>query len=716
MGVSSIGSEKLFGEGLRVIACTRRKKLDFLYYKKSKRGNPTHIPVKTTIVDLDPYLKPYYGAVQDRIRMFEKTSSDLFSEDSLYDFASAHNYFGVFHDKENDTFIYREYAPAAKGLFLIGDFNNWNRTSHPLEKRDDGIWEIFLPGKKYRESFIHRSRLKVHVITKDNSMDRIPVYTRKTQQDPETWDICAQIWIPDNDFKWSDNNFQAFENKPIIYEAHTGMAQEKEGVGSYREFSDKILPRIKEAGYNTIQLMGIMEHPYYASFGYQVSNFFAPASRFGNPEDLKQLINEAHNAGIAVIMDLIHSHSIRNINEGINLFDGTTELFFHAGSKGDHSLWDSKLFNYGSNYVLRFLLSNIRYWLEEFHFDGFRFDGVTSMIYYHHGHYKDFTHYDMYFNGGIDNEAVLYLQLANKLIHEIKPRAITIAEEVSGIPGLCRPIEEGGIGFDFRSGMGIPDFWIKTIKEKADEDWNMDEIYNQLTNRRPGEKTIAYCESHDQALVGDKTIAFRLMDKEMYWHMRKDDNNHIIDRGIALHKLIRLLTISLGGEGYLNFMGNEFGHPEWIDFPREGNNYSYKYACRQWSLRDSPLLKYSYLAAFDRGMIDLVKKYNLLSNNGRLISIDQKNKIICFEKAGLVFVFSFNATHSLPGYKIGVPLPGTYKIIFSSDAREYGGFERIKTDMEYNSRPLSLHGFSQGIVLYITNRTGIVLECIKQSE
>jgi 1,4-alpha-glucan branching enzyme len=481
------------------------------------------------------------------------------------------------------------------------------------------------------------------------------------------------------------------------------MAQEKDGVGTYREFADNILPRIKDGGYNAIQMMAIMEHPYYGSFGYHVSNFFAPTSRFGSPEDLKYLVNMAHGMGITVIMDIVHSHAVKNLSEGLSDFDGSGAQYFHGGGKGYHEGWDSKLFDYGKWEVKRFLLSNVRYWLDEFHFDGFRYDGVTSMLYFHHGH-TSFDHYDKYFYD-VDWDAVTYLQLANEMMHEYKECTISIGEDVSGMPGLCRKPEEGGIGFDFRLGMGIPDFWIKTLKEKADEDWDIHEMWSVLSNRRYKEKTIAYAESHDQALVGDKTLAFWLMDKEMYFQMRVTDPNMIIDRGIALHKMIRLLTISLGGEGYLNFIGNEFGHPEWVDFPREGNNWSYHYARRQWSLVDREDLRYKFLSNWDKAMIQTIRENKIMSASAaRQINMDTANKAIIFEKNGLVFVFNFSSGHSIFGYRFWVPEPGNYRIVLNSDKGIFGGFDRVDDSIDYPTDD------NQHLSVYLTNRTVLVLK------
>lgn len=660
---------------------------------------------KLAIIQEDPWLDPYLHDVQNRYQRYLTARKDIENaEGSLLNFATAHYYYGVNFDGERNGWYYREWAPAAHQLYLTGDFNGWDRSSHKLERNMHGDWEIFLPYEEYKSTFVHESRIKVHVQAANGAIDRIPAYIRKVIQDPKTYDFTGQLWFPDP-FKWTDHDFNRCQNiqNPVIYECHVGMAQEKDGVGTYREFADNILPRIKDGGYNAIQMMAIMEHPYYGSFGYHVSNFFAPTSRFGSPEDLKYLVNMAHGMGITVIMDIVHSHAVKNLSEGLSDFDGSGAQYFHGGGKGYHEGWDSKLFDYGKWEVKKFLLSNVRYWLDEFHFDGFRYDGVTSMLYFHHGH-TSFDHYDKYFYD-VDWDAVTYLQLANEMMHEYKECTISIGEDVSGMPGLCRKPEEGGIGFDFRLGMGIPDFWIKTLKEKSDEDWDIHEMWGVLSNRRYKEKTIAYAESHDQALVGDKTLAFWLMDKEMYFQMRVTDPNMIIDRGIALHKMIRLLTISLGGEGYLNFIGNEFGHPEWVDFPRQGNNWSYHYARRQWSLVDRDDLRYKFLSNWDKAMIQTISENKIMSaSSARQINMDPGNKVIIFEKNNLVFVFNFSSGHSIFGYRFWVPEPGNYRIVLNSDKGIFGGFDRVDDSIDYPTDD------NQHLSVYLTNRTVLVLK------
>ncbi|MBB6325189.1 1,4-alpha-glucan branching enzyme [Algoriphagus iocasae] len=664
-------------------------------------------PEKLNLVKDEPWLESYAPKISDRYHRFQASLKEIENfSGSITEFARNHEFYGIHFEAWRKGWVYREWAPAAEALYFFGDFNNWDRTSHPMKKSPRGDWEIFLPFDEYKDRFVHGSKVKVHVIGANGKLDRIPAYIRRAIQDEKSHDFAGQLWF-EKEFNWTDQSFSLSRSlhQPLIYECHVGMAQEKLGVGTYQEFEEITLPKIKEAGYNTIQMMAIMEHPYYGSFGYHISNFFAPTSRFGTPEELKSLVNKAHELGIAVVMDIVHSHAIKNTNEGLNEFDGSDHQYFHPGAKGYHEGWDSKVFDYAKWEVKQFLLSNIRYWLEEFHFDGFRFDGVTSIMYQHHGLFMDFDNVDLYFNSQVDEDAIVYLQLANKLIHDLKPDSLSIAEDVSGMPGLSRKIEDGGIGFDFRMAMGVPDYWIKTLKHKQDEEWDMFELWHQLSNRPAKERSICYAESHDQALVGDKTLAFRLMDKEMYFSMSVLEQNLVIDRGIALHKLIRMITLSLGGEGYLNFIGNEFGHPEWIDFPREGNNWSYQHARRQWSLIEDPLLRYGQLNAWDKEMIQLANEYDILASKPAVqLHLDPDKKILAYERAGLIFVFSFNPTASFFGFAIRVLEEGNYKILLNSDQKEFGGFERLDNKINYPTDK------NQCLLAYVPNRTMMVFK------
>ena len=657
------------------------------------------------LIKNDLWLSPYTGQIVARMKAGLIKEAELAGESTLYEFASGHLYFGL--HKTDTGWVIREWAPNAVSIFLTGTFNNWEEDKYyAFKPLHDGIWEL-----KLKSNDLHHGDL--YALSMHWAVDygkRIPAWASYVLQDPESKICNASVWAPEKPYRYKNTDFKISDEPPLIYEAHIGMAGEEERVHTYDEFRERMLPRIKANGYNTVQLMAIPEHPYYGSFGYHVSSFFAPSSRFGTPFELKRLIDEAHGMGLAVIMDIVHSHAVKNEVEGIGKYDGTRFQFFHEGGKGEHPAWDSYCFNYGKNEVLHFLLSNLKYWLEEFRFDGFRFDGVTSMLYFDHGLGKAFTSYDDYFNDNIDLEAVTYLILANKLIKQTKKHSVSVAEDMSGMPGLAVSCDHGGMGFDYRMAMGIPDYWIKLIKEKKDEEWDVGEMFYNLTSKRLEEKTVSYAESHDQALVGDKTIIFMLIDKDMYFSMRIDQPNLIVDRGIALHKMIRLITASTAGGAYLNFMGNEFGHPEWIDFPREGNGWSYKHCRRIWSIADDPELKFHWLYDFDCEMIGFIRN-NLLLNipSVNLVTENKADKVIAFHRGYFLFVFNFNPEKSFTDY--GIPLgPGKYKIVLSTDSGRFGGYDRIDEELSYYTIPSGNSSSQHFLKLYIPARTAIVFE------
>jgi 1,4-alpha-glucan branching enzyme len=594
-------------------------------------------------------------------------------------------------------------------MCLIGDFTRWQELPEFQLQRINkhGDWELVVPESAIR----HGQYYKLKVYWNGGSAERIPAWADRVVQDSATAIFSAQVWHPECPYVFK-TKFVPRCSPLFIYECHVGMAQDKEGVGTYEEFRTKILPRVVQDGYNCIQVMAIQEHPYYGSFGYHVSSFFAPSSRFGTPDELKALIDEAHAMGIAVIMDLVHSHAVKNEAEGLGNLAGDIYQYFNQGNRREHSQWDSLCFDYGKNEVIHFLLSNCKYWLEEYHFDGFRFDGVTSMLYYSHGIGENFMSYDDYFNGHQDDNAICYLMLANKLIHEVNRHAITIAEDVSGMPGIAAPLKDGGYGFDYRLAMNIPDYWIKIIKEVREEDWCPSSMFWEVTNRRQDERTVSYCESHDQALVGDKTIIFRLIDADMYWHFKAGDENEIVHRGIALHKMIRLLTCSTLNGAYLNFMGNEFGHPEWIDFPREGNNWSYKYARRQWHLVDNKELCYHYLGDFDKAMLQVLKSVPHVEDTPvREVWCDDGDKVLAYSRGPLLFVFNFNTQKSFDGYGFLVP-EGKYDVCLNTDNPLFGGNGLTDDAVEHftNYDPLYKKQGKGWLQLYIPARTAVVLK------
>lgn len=649
-----------------------------------------------TLVDLDSWLTPYAAVLKKRQAYIDGKSKQLLQNQPLSSFALGHLYFGL-HTTATG-WVVREWAPHASQMFLVGEMNNWQDVQEfAFTKQPGGVWELALP----RAALAHGQHYKLHLHWRGGNGYRIPAYATRVVQQATTHEFDAEVWHPTPQYTRSTMSFVPTEEPPLIYEAHIGMSSEDPKVSTYSEFTKNVLPRIAKSGYNTVQLMAIQEHPYYGSFGYHVSNFFAASSRFGTPEELKRLIDHAHTLGLRVIMDIVHSHAVKNELEGLSRFDGTLTQYFYPGARGNHELWDSRVFDYGKNEVLHFLLSNLRFWLDEYHVDGFRFDGVTSMLYTHHGLAKDFVEYGDYFKNDVDLDALTYLTLANQLIHDVAPHAITIAEEMSGFPGIAGAAQVGGYGFDYRLSMGTPDLWIKLLKEQPDEHWRLSHLYHELTAHRPEERTINYVESHDQALVGDQTLLFRLLEKDIYEHMQKDDHHLNTERGIALHKLIRLLTASVHSGGYLTFMGNEFGHPEWIDFPREGNDWSFHYARRQWSLADDPTLKFQALGKFDRAMLEIVRQ---LTSAPEYVHIHDDDQVLSFVRDGHLFAFNFSPEISYTDYALPTPA-GSFRLVLSSDERQFGGQHRIKNSSEYLTHPTTN---GQHLQVYLPARTAAV--------
>ncbi len=665
---------------------------------------------KTMIYDHDEWLEPYKEVIDRRHEMILEMKERMSVGGKLSKGMNNHIYYGLHRDAKGN-WIFREWAPNATKIYIIGEFNNWKRTeAYALHPIGGGNWEITLPSM-----FLdHGTLYKLYIEWKGGGAERLPAYVTRTVQDPTTKQFCAQVWDPVKPYEWM-NEGPGKRPHPLIYECHIGMAAEEEKVGTFEEFRLNVLPKVADLGYDTLQIMALQEHPYYGSFGYQVANFYALSSRFGTPEEFKALVDEAHGLGIAVVMDIVHSHSVDNEAEGLGMFDGKEDLYFYSGWQGRHPAWGSRCFDYGKDETKYFLLSNCKYWMDEYHIDGFRFDGVTSMLYWDHGLEKAFVGYDNYFNQGVDDNAIAYLALANILIHEMNPDAFTIAEDVSGMAGLAAPLEMGGVGFDFRMSMGVADNWIKWIKELSDDQWSMGEMWWQLTNKREDEKTISYAECHDQAMVGDKTIAFRLMDKEMYFSMNKESESPVVDRGMALHKMIRLVTMATCGNGYLTFMGNEFGHPEWIDFPREGNGWSYKHARRQWSLAEPDYLRYRYLRNFDKAMVYLAIQESILDAKPELFVQDEEKKILIFQRKNCIFALNFNPEASFADYAFAAPA-GKYEVILNSDENEFDGFSRLKTgEVHFSVSVPSENGngkYDESLSLYLPSRCAVVLKKI----
>lgn len=658
--------------------------------------------IKSPLVEKDPLLKPFSQRLHKRyqkarLRELEFTEGKC----DLKEVANGYLHYGL-HKTEN-CWVLREKAPNAVKMFLYGDFSYWEvKSCFEFQKKENGDWEIEIP----LDFLKHGDLYKLWVVWEGGADDRLPAYVRRVVQDEDTKIFSAQVWDPPQKYQWRNPQPTRPEH-PIVYEAHIGMSSSEEKISTFWEFKEYVLPRIKALGYNTLQLMAIHEHPYYGSFGYQVSNFFAPSFRFGTPEELMELIDEAHRLGIFVIMDVVHSHSVSNEKEGLSKLDGSGALYFHSGERAIHPVWNSHCFDYGKRDTLLFLLSNLKYWLEVFRFDGFRFDGVTSMCYHNHGIGVDFVNYTQYFDENVDEDAITYLYLANQLVKQVNPQAFTVAEDVSGLPGLAFPARLEGVGFDYRMSMGVADFWTKMVKECPDEYWSPGEIFFRLTDKRPEEQVISYAECHDQAMVGDQTFLSRMVGAEIYTSMRKDLATLTVERAVALHKIIRLLTFSLAQGGYMNFMGNEFGHPEWIDFPREGNQWSYRYARRQWNLADDETLVYSYLYQFDKEMINLLAVAPIWDAAPIVREQNPESQVLVYSRKDFLFVANFSPINSYTDYGISCD-SGDYRVVLDTDSESLGGFARVDHHQVYKS-------ISGRMLLYLPTRTMLVFRRVNET-
>lgn len=630
----------------------------------------------------DNDLRSYHPFLIERGRRFEAEYRRIVDQyTSVYNYANLANELGLHcvpgEDGQN-KWIWREYMPGADTVWLTTEKYHFQRHARQrFTKKADGIFELILPYDALAHGMYVELRVEPAAYTVLNpdgiptALKRVPAFSTWVEQNkeiPTQW--CARIFHPEKPYCFREKNPE-IPSFLRIYEAHVGMAQPDtkhigESAGTYLDFANNILPRIKKGGYTCVQLMGILEHPLYRSFGYQVSNYFAPCSRFGTPDDCKQMIDAAHALGLSVILDIPHAHACANTEQGLYQYDGTPYFFMDKINQ-----WGTPSFDFSNEMTRRFLLSNLRYWLEEYHVDGFRFDAVGNMLYKDFGVDDNFSHTGRCFYGKdgkprTNNEGELYIALANHLIHEINPKGISIAEEFSGMPGLtCLP-KDGGLGFDARFAMGIPDYWEKFIKKPQD----LGSMWYEMNNHRPYDHTISYVECHDQCINGHDAMIWRLLGDDMYNAMLMETETWKVSRGLAFYRLMRLITLATADKGYLNFMGNEFGHPEWLD--------AEEHAHRQWRLAEDTSLKYACLNAWDQAQMQLVSdNIESFKTPAMFRYIHEDKRLLAFERGALLFVFNFNETQAFSDLCFAVT-PGKYLEILSSDERRFAGHDNLR--------------------------------------
>lgn len=636
----------------------------------------------------DRGLWPHWPVILRRHALFEEAVRTIErTEGSLHAFCFANGIHRLGLQRARGGWLHREWAPAALAVSLVGDFNGWDASAHPCARDGDGVFEVFVREPALRVGSRYKLALRVRAADGGEELVmRMPAWARCTQQDRETGEFCALVPADLLAFAWRHPRPPP-RAAPRVYEAHVGISSAEPTIAGWTHFRQRVLPRLVRLGYDALLLIGVLEHGFYGSFGYQVTSFFAPSSRFGSPHELQQLVDAAHGYGLLVLFELVHSHASANTREGLSALD-----YFAEGELGWHAEWGTRMFDYTRLEVLRFLLSQVAWFAEAYRVDGFRFDAVSAAIYQHRslgGRGKFDSGYAEYFGEGadVDVAALVYFQLVNHMTHElVRPPLLTIAEEHSGLPGLCAAVSELGVGFDFRQAMGVPPLWERLLSAPPSARMGMAELVTVHCRRRDEERRLAYCECHDQSFVGGKSLAFRLMGASMYEHMSCiGAAPPEVERGMALHAMSRLLTLSLGGEAYLNFIGNEFGHPEWIDFPREGNGHSMHMARRRWDLADNPLLRYSQLQAFDASMHALQAERQWLRApaprglaEGDCWCCEQRQSI-WFGRGGLLFVFNF---HPLDAATVVAPLcDGDAALapprrLLESDDPRFGGRDR----------------------------------------
>ena len=627
------------------------------------------------LMERDPSLNPWAGDIRMHLDRYNERRWRLAGDGSLSEFANGYHYFG-FH-RTDEGWAFREWLPGADAVWLTGDFNNWQRYACPLIPIGNGVWEVRLRGQ---DALKHGQMVKLIVGRQGASFERVPAYIHRCVKDHIGGALCGEIWMPGQPFQWTDGDFFRFKRprSPMIYEAHVGMAQEHGRVGSFREFADETLGWVQYAGYNTVLLMAVQEDPDYASMGRRVANFFAPSHRFGTPEDLKYLVNKAHELDISVLMEVCCCWASPNVGEGLSQQDGTDWQYFLTGPRGWHPKHGTRLFDYGRDDVLHFLLSNLKYWMEEYHFDGFRFDGVTSMLYENHG-MSAFDRPDAYFSMNTNVDARIFLMLANELIHGFNDKAMTIAEEDSGFPGMCLPLEYGGVGFDYRQDEGVQALWAALIRDQRQQDWDMSRLWATLTAGRPGEMRLCSPEPRERSLMA------RMAGEALETGMGKEDKDPEVDRAADMQKAIRLLTCALSGNGFLTFMGNEFGHPDRVDFPRAENRFSGLNARRRWSLVNDWSLKYEWLANFDRAMTFLFNRFAIhCAGDPERLLIDDEKKLIAFSRGGMLFVFNLHPTQDARRVFINAG-SGAYRAALTTDEWPFGGRERVSKEAAFRT-------------------------------
>ena len=588
----------------------------------------------------------------------------LFTDHDIYLFKEGNHYklyekFGA-HSLEIDGVegvYFSVWAPFAKEVSVIGDFNKWHSETHKLLPRWDesGIWEGFIAGLKWGDVYKYGIRTNKGVL-----LEKGDPFAVSWEQNLQAGSLVSTTWFEWNDKNWMSDraNKNSLKAPMSVYEMHLGSwmrgTDDPEKYFSYREIAERLVPYIKEMGFTHVEFMPVMEYPYDPSWGYQVTGFFAATSRFGSPQDLMFLINELHNNEIGVLLDWVPSHFPGDAN-GLHFFDGTFLYEHEDPRKGFHPDWKSYIFNYGRPEVKSFLISNAMFWLDRYHADGLRVDAVTSMLHLDYSRNEGEWEPNIY-GGNVNLEAKKFLQDFNKAVYKEFPDIITIAEESSDFPMLTKPVYDGGIGFGMKWMMGWMHDTLKYFKEEPD---TRKYQHNKLTfgSMYVFNENYMMPLSHDEVVHGKASLIYKMPGDE--W--QKFANLRALYLYMFTHPGAKLL-----------FMGNEFAQTgEW--------NFTQSL---DWHLLKYPVHK---------GMHDFVKKLNHLYRNETALyennfssdgmewveANDADNSIYIYLRKGKndddVLMVVLNLTPRVFDYKIGVDEGTNWEVILNSDDEEFAG-------------------------------------------
>ncbi|SCJ39964.1 1%2C4-alpha-glucan branching enzyme GlgB [uncultured Flavonifractor sp.] len=593
-----------------------------------------------------------------------------------------------------DGYVFRVWAPHAKGVSVMGDFNDWNEDSHPMNRLDGGVWELFIPGMKQYDTYKYAVHARDGRVLAKSDPYAFHAETRPGNAS-KLYDLSGYQW---GDQKWLEyrKSHTVYHSPLNIYEMHLGSWR-RTGEGeflSYRDMANWLVPYVKEMGFTHVELMPITEHPLDASWGYQCTGYFAATSRFGIPHDLMYLIDQLHQAGIGVILDWVPAHFPKDAF-GLYEFDGEPCYEYADPRKGEHADWGTRVFDYDRKEVRSFLFSSALFWLEQYHIDGLRVDAVASMLYLDYSRQSGEWVPNKY--GGHENlEAIDFLRTLNTHIFVPHPDVLMIAEESTAWPLVSHPVEEGGLGFNLKWNMG----WMNDITHYM----KLDPYFRQFNHKDITFSLMyAFSENFILPLSHDEVV-----------HMKGSFLNKIpgpYEEKFAGVRAFYTYMLTHPGKKLL-MMGSEFG--QW-------NEWHYEYSL-DWHLMENKENRdiKAFFQAANAFYLENKPLWDLdFSWEGFqwICADDNQNNCASFLRKDskgdfILAVCNFSPVHR-PGYRLGVPYRGTYQCVFNSDDERFGG-SGLGDKEPLSSEDIPMHGQDQSLVIDIPPMSGVIYRCTRK--